>query len=223
MTRQANHLAVKVLTGVLAALFLAVNGFSLIMANGAGSGYGDAGGGERAAATSLEPGIVAAAGHFLQGCSGVQTLLSGVEQGGAAGMDFIALQQAAAGALNHIRQAGTVYRRILAMAEAAPYRPGVRARLLGFDYRAFMVKHRLNRTVFNRVAAHLSRGDITGIFKMTFTRLQEIESVLTRIHLDLCAYREPVLTDCWQLNELCAQAALLGSYTARIFHALKEK
>ncbi len=92
--------------------------------------------------------------------------------------------------------------------------------LKDFDYDAYMLENGFNKSVFDIVRHHLQVGDITGIFKKTYTNYTTIihllESVKKEVHND----KMPGLSIFWQLNETLAHTSTIGSYVARVFAAI---
>jgi hypothetical protein len=68
--------------------------------------------------------------------------------------------------------------------------------------------------------SYLSRGDITGTFKRSYYNIYNIERLLVSIQTGLSSDNLPGLPVLWQLNELCADTTLFGSYAARVFYEI---
>jgi hypothetical protein len=197
---------------------------SRISCNGSGGGYGDPNGyyapGQ---GSTIEDYITQGAGYFLQGKSYIQSFLNQMELQDVKGMDFAGLHRLTANALDQISVACIVYENLVVAAKIAPYNPVVITRLKEFDYASFIIDHRLNRAIFDKVSGYLSSGNITGVFIYNLYVLKSIRWLLFIVN----SYAEfdlmPPLGFCRKLNELCAELSLFGSYTARIFHSINEQ
>lgn len=66
----------------------------------------------------------------------------------------------------------------------------------------------------------LRRGDITSIYKRTYTRFKIIAGLLQTIKYDVSRGRVPVIDSFRRLNDAFAETSLLGSYTAQVFSAI---
>lgn len=194
-------------------------GFSRILLNGAGGGYGGSGdGGESSANNTVIEYYVAEGGVFyLAADSDAQRLLELVEMQDIQGVDFQDLQAAATDALDNINRAIESYESLVSTAEITPYNEAFIQQLKTFAYKRFAEENGLNAIVFNQVKAYLKSGDITGLFKKVKADLKSIGEMVRAIHAEISLNRLPETVKFWQLNETFAVVSLFGSYSARVF------
>lgn len=198
--------------------------YSYISCNGSGGGYGENTSGSTdkvSADSSIETYVTYSAAYYLKGQGYIKELLNRVEMQDVNGLDPLELQQTLDKAQYYMANAGFIYERLVYTAEVIPYNPEVITRLKAFDYTGFMLQYRLNQVVFKELAAYLSAGNITATFKYMLSKVKAIDGLLNTIRYELNLNRIPRLELFWQLNELCANTDLFGSYAARIFYTLK--
>jgi len=198
-----------------------MNMFSYILLNGSGKGYtsGDDDNGI-INTLSIETYVIQGAGYFLEANSCIQSILNRVELQDLKGIDYNELDQLVHRAFFNIILARMTYEQLLRLAELTPYNREFISKLKGFDYQSYMDEMGLNAVVFNQVREYLEKGDITGTFKQTHSKLVAIEGLLAAMKNEIPVDGLPGLPLLWKLNETCAETALFGSYAARIFHAI---
>ena len=212
-----NHL-LNIFLGVIILLSIGIPGFSLTCQNGAGGGTG---GGDKAAEVNpVENLVIQGAIYYLQSCSDVQAILKRVEQSAFKPVDYAEMQQVVNEALDQIKAARVTYEALLKTAAETPPNPAFILGLQNFDYQAFMTENGLIEPVFKKVEEYLSRGDVPGLLASVYVELKSIESQLQYIRKYVSIYRLPALSVFWKLNETCAAASLLGSYSTRVFYAV---
>jgi hypothetical protein len=118
---------------------------------------------------------------------------------------------------NYMQMAKDTYERLIRKAEATPYNETVLAKLRDFDYESFMEKNGFNPVLFDLVRHYLKNGDITGMFKRTYSDLTVMIDILNKIRESVSQYGLPEISLFRQLNEKQALASVFGSYAARIF------
>ncbi|MDQ1349872.1 MAG: hypothetical protein QG657_173 [Acidobacteriota bacterium] len=197
-----------------------MNVYSYIMSNGSGKGYEDVGKSAIGISSSIEAYVIQGAGYYLKAGSSIYQLLAMVELKDSQGLDLIALDKATDSAVANIEKAIETYEALIKTAEATPYNDEVQAKLKSFNYEAFAKAYGLNGVSFAEAAMFLRRGDITGIYKRTYTRLKVIASLLQTIKYDVSRCRVPLIDSFWRLNDAFAETSLLGSYTAQVFSAI---
>ncbi|MGD2093005.1 MAG: hypothetical protein PVH61_42980 [Candidatus Aminicenantes bacterium] len=190
-----------------------------ISCNGSGSGYDDPDTGEDLIknTASIDTLITEGAGYYLQGNADIQTLLNRVELQDLKGIDYLEMQRLVDSALQHITNARLTYEKLVSKAEATPYNPVVIEQLKSFDYNSFMLENRLNETIFKKAAGYLVDGDITGSFRHVLSVVRYMEFLLTVVKTEMYFNRLEIY---WQLNDLCAETTLFGSFIARVFHQI---
>jgi len=147
----------------------------------------------------------------------MQNLLNRVELQDVKGIDYLEMQRLVDSALENISKARITYEKLVSKAEATPYNPVVIEKLKAFDYDSFMLENRLNETIFKKAAGYLSNGDITGAFRHVLAAVRHMEFLLTAVKTEMDCNR---LEKYWQLNELCAENTLFGSFVARVFYQI---
>jgi len=215
-------LTLKALLVIIITAFLCMNVYSYIKNNGAGGGY--EGGGESNGEPSIcsqnndiEYFIMLGAGHYLDAKTDIQQLLKAVEWQEIQGVNYNDMQGLVDSALYHMKNAGYTYEILIGTAEVTPYNEVVQALLKGFDYDAYMLENDLNKSLLDIVRHHLQAGDITGIFKRTYTGYTKIIQLLEAVKKDLYNDKMPGLSVFWQLNETLDNTSTIGSYAARVF------
>jgi len=221
-------LILKSLLVTVITTFLCMPGYSYICGNGAGFGYGSSG--ESSGGLSIcsqnneiEYFIMLSAGYYLDAKTDIQQLLKEVEWQDIKGVNYFEMQYLVDSALFHMKNARYTYDILIGAAEATPYNEAVQALLKGFDYDAYMLENGLNQGMFDIVRHYLQAGDITGIFKRTYTGYSKIIQLLEEVKKELYYNKMPGLSIFWQLNETLDNTSTIGSYVARIFAAIQYK
>lgn len=218
------HLISMVLTGICTLLLIGMNAYPFINHNGAGGGYGDGDGSDDESICSyggtIEFYIVQGAGYFLEANMDIQSLLRQVELQDLQGFNYQEMQAVVNSALENMYNAKQTYELLIQTALRTPYNQPVIEILKDFDYESFMKENGLNRVIFEKVRGFLQKGDITGVFKHTYSRFMEIIELLDAIKQPVSHYQLPVLSIFWRLNENTSYVSLFGSYVARVFAAI---
>lgn len=203
------------------------NGFSFIACNGAGGGYdGGTGGGQGLSIQAsgnqiIEYYIMEGGGYYLEATSGIQSLLKRVEIQDIQGVCYPDLQRLSGNTLYWMQKAKESYEKLILTAEVTPYNQEVLEKLKAFDYDGLKVKYGLNGEVLAIVRGHLQEGDITGLFKRSYSDYMEMIDILKKIKSEVYLYRMPDLSLFLQLNEKQSETSLLGSYVVRVFQELR--
>lgn len=222
MIKNKGQLIAKLLTGLFL-IFLTTNGFSRIYHNGSGGAYEPPDGGEKTSTNVniIEIYVERGAGYFLKGYSDFITFLNRVELQEQNGVDYDELRQLIDSALNHIKNAKYTYHQLVGIAEVTPYNLAVISKLKNFDYDAFIEEKSLNRIIFEKeVEKYLAKGDITGIYKRTYQKLNTFEVILTSFKIEVDSNRIPGLPALWYLNESWMVALAAGQYVAGVFYEM---
>ena len=219
-------LIVKGLLVTVITAFLCMNGYSYVASNGAGSGYGgpvEGSGGSSICSQNneIEYFIMLGAGHYLDAKSDIQQLLKAVEWQDLQGVNYFEMKLVVEKALFHMKNAKYIYDILIRTAEITPYNDAVQALLKDFDYDAYMLANGLNKSLFDVVRQYLQAGDITGIFKRTYTNYTKIIQLLEAVKKDFYSNQMPGLSIFWQLNETLDSNSTFGSYVARVFAAIQ--
>jgi hypothetical protein len=191
--------------------------FGRIKFNGAGGGYDEGAGILEIGDQSIESYIIAGAGYYLDANSHIQTLLKMMELQDTPGIDYNTMQLVVENALTNMEKAKATYEKLIQKAENTPYNQAVLERLKDFDYDAFMQENSLNTVLFEAVRQKLQPGDITGIFKSTYSDFNDMIDMLDEINLAVSQNKLPGLSIFWQLNETLARSSTIGSYVVRVF------
>jgi len=223
----SRNLILKVFLVVVISIMVQINLFAYICHNGSGSGYDDGSGGSSVATSKaatiynpIENYIIAGAGYYLKGNAYIQSLLNLVELQDMNGIDAAEMILLVNNALDNITRARETFASLIDTAETTPYNPVVIELLHHFDYETFMTMNNLNPVAFKELQSYLSCGDITGTFKRSYYKIYYIEWLLVSIQTGLSSGNLPGLPVLWQLNELCADTTLFGSYAARLFYEI---
>lgn len=213
----------KVLLFVLVSIAFSVNGYSFVWHNGAGKGYGGGSGdGTNEHAIEIETYITKGAGYYLQADSEFHKVLVLVELMDSRGIDFKKMLTAVDRSLTNMQKALNSFNRMMVKAGNTPYNDAFTGKLMNFDYHRLMVAERLNKDIFDRVENFLKKGDINGLFKYSYSRLQRIHGMLKRVREELSMEILPEIAIFWDINEAFAETSLFGSYVAWVFSELQE-
>jgi hypothetical protein len=216
------HQIFMVLMVTFTAFLFVLNVYPFINHNGAGGGYDGSGEGvspgiQAVENQSIEYYIMAAGTYYLEANTRVQTLLKLVEQQEIQGINYFEMQLVVNRALNYVQMAKDTYAQLIRRAEATPYNETFLAKLRDFDYGSFMVKNSLNPVLFELVRLYLQNGDITGMFKRTYSDVTGMIELLVKIRESVSQYLLPDISLFRQLNENQAISSIFGSYAARVF------
>lgn len=211
------------ITGFFCFFLVLSHSYARIDNNGAGGGYEDGSGEDLISGESgtIEAYIVEGAGYFLKANSDIQLLLRLVELQDLQGIDFQDIQAVVNSTLENMNNLRQTYERLIQKAETTPYNQSVINVLKNFAYEAFMKENGLNGEIFEKVRGFLQTGDITGVFKYTYSRYQEIIELLNVIKQAVSGNKLPVLSIFWQLNENTSYVSYFGSYVARVFAGIR--
>ena len=211
----------KLIIAILAGMIvLTMNAYPYVYSNGSGRGYEGVGNSAIAIENPIETYVIQGAGYFLNTGTAVYQMLAMVEMQDSQGLDLIALDKATDSAITNIGKAIETYELLIKTAEATPYNDEVQAKLKSFNYEAFAKEYSLNGASFADATMFLRRGDITGLYKSTHTRLKEIAGLLHSLKNDLSNRQIPLIDSFRRLNDAFAETSLLGSYTAQVFSAI---
>jgi hypothetical protein len=216
-TNIRTNLIIAVALGVMV---LTLNVYPYIACNGSGRGYEGVGNSAIARENPIEGYVIQGASYFLNAGSAVYQLLTMVELQESQDLDINAMEKVSDNAIANIEKAIEAYELLIKTAEAAPYNDEVQVKLKSFDYDAFAKAYGLNGTAFFEVAIFLRKGDITGLYKRTYTRLKEIAGLLKTIKYDVSRGQLPLIDSFRRLNNAFAETSLFGSYTAQVFTAI---
>lgn len=225
----------KGILGIVFTLAISMNIFAYIQLNGSDEGFCDnpskpgcspTPGGFAAITEPMVPGLIdrsieQGAAAYLNAYSAYLSFLNRVEMSGEKSLDYAEAEKILVDSLQNIKTAKDVYYQLVVAAEATPYNPLALAQLAVFDYDGYMKAQGLDSYIFKKVRGYLQPGNITGAYILTYTRVKEIESMLTAIKSLLVVKTMPELQDLWKVNELFAGTLLFGQYTARVFTEIK--
>jgi hypothetical protein len=195
--------------------------FSYIFGNGSGGGYQTGEENLSGAGNEIESLVIRGAGEYLQAYAETLMFLNQFEMEPLRGIDFTVCREILAGSLSHLDQAVETYRLLIQRAEAAPYDETVLSRLRDFDYKGFMNRNGFKGIIITKVKELLLVGDITGFYKMIYTRMNQIRSLLEEVTMDVRQNKMPAVTALWQLNRMYYNTLMAGQFTAHVFNAIK--
>lgn len=213
-------LAKLIIAIVLGVITLTMNAYSLVCSNGSGQGYEGTGNGLIGISSPIEGYVIQGAGYFLNAGTSIYQLLTMVELQDCQGLDISALEKVNDSASADIKKAIETYELLIKTAEATPYNEEIQVKLKSFDYEAFAKANGLNKASLAEVAMFLKRGDITGLYKRTYTRLKTIAGLLQTIKYNVSRGQLPLIDSFRRLNNAFSETSLLGSYTAQVFAAI---
>ena len=209
----------KVLFLVFISIALSMNAYSYIWLNGAGGGYEEGDGSESTYGenVTVEDYIIEGAGYYLAANAGVQSLLNMAELKDSTGIDYYLVLKTLDRAISNMENAINTYEKLIGKAESTPYNKAVIDKLANFNYSLFTQEKGLNGVVFGKVEEYLKNGDITGMFKYTYSGLQTIFSALNRVKEDISLDKFPGTPVFWNLSDAFSETSLFGGYVARVF------
>ncbi|MCP5104455.1 MAG: hypothetical protein GY950_13800 [bacterium] len=192
--------------------------FGIVYANHTCNAYDgcDTGGGERAG-SGMAPLIVEGASYFLKSRTHMLMLLNGVELSELNGTDYTQWQAEVNAAAAYMEQAGAVYDTLIAVAGETPYNGAVIDKLKKFPYKKFRDDRGLNPSIFAGIENLLSRGDVTGVYILLKSDMDEILERLYVLKAGIDAGVFPSTAQLWRLNQDYAESLLAGQYAAEVF------
>ena len=215
-----NNLVIRLLTGCLFLFFIGLNCFGYVFANGSDEGY--PGEGEKGY-IPIEYYVRDGVGYFLKGYGDIQNFLNLYELQDKDGIDYYEWQKLAESALSNFKNADQTYDLLIKKVEGAPYNEEFISRLIIFNYTDFCNEKGLNSVIFKKCEEYLKKGDITGMYKYTYTVFTDIIDMLSNVKEDLSFNKLPELSLIWKINETCAELSLFGQYASRVFYSIKER
>jgi hypothetical protein len=221
MSRKKDQSITKVFIFVFIVFVFYVGVFPIVKANDSDGGF-DPPDGEKSN-SGIRRYVIEGAAYFLNAYSQITLFLNKIELSEIQGTDYNELQEIINRAAADMNAAKETYTTLKQIADITPYNQDVIAALADFDYQDFMEKNNLDGYVFEKVKNYLKKGDIRGIYDQSLLDTVEILNYLTTINTAVDAGKFPVLSDLWNLNQICSQSLLLGQYTSMIFHEILNK
>lgn len=215
-----NNLFFKTLIILLFILVIAIQAFPIIFANGSGGGYQTGEENLNGAANEIEALVIRGAGEYLQSYATTLMFFNQLEIQPLKGIDYASCRGILAGSISNLEQAMETYRLLIQRADSTPYNAAVLLRLRDFDYKGFMERNGFNGVIIEKARRHLMRGDITGFYKMIYTRMNRIKSLLQEINRDVCQNKMPPVITLWQLNRIYSNTLMAGQFVAKVFGTL---
>ena len=77
--------------------------------------------------------------------------------------------------------------------------------------------------IVKKVESYLKKGDITGIYKETYSTFLYILRLLNVLKEEISPDKPPELSMMWELNDVCSESSLFGSYVSRVFYAIFQR
>lgn len=227
MIKSNKQLILKIFIGIIISMVFYTMGFSCILQNGSGKGYGDDDGesgceGGKSNSAIINTYIIEGAGYYLNAHSDFLVLLNRVELSEIIGIDYSECKNLVNSALNNIKNAKETYYLLIEVAEVTPYNQLVISKLKSFDYNFYLNEHALNSVIFKDVEDYLKNGDIRGVHKRIYSDVIEIEKLLISIKDEISLDKMPELSNLWKLNENFSETLIYGEYVARVFYALQK-
>lgn len=194
--------------------------FSYIFGNGSGSGYQTVEENLSDAVNEIESLVTRGAGEYLQAYAETLLFLNRFEMEPWQGIDYAGCMDILARSLSHLDQAMEIYRLLIQKAEATPYNEGVLLRLRYFDYKGFINRNGFDGVIIVKVKELLMRGDITGFYKMIYTRMDRTRSLLEEVNMDVSQDKMPPVPALWQLNRMYSNTLMAGQFVAIVFDTI---
>jgi hypothetical protein len=212
-----NNLLFKIfLSSIFLAMFPMLV-FSYIFGNGSGSGFQTGEENLSGAANEIEALVIRGAGEYLQAYAATLMFLNQLEIQSLQGIDYANCRDILTGSTAHLDQAMETYRLLIQRAETTPYNAAVLLRLRDFDYKGIMERNGFDGVIIEKVKGQLMRGDITGFYKMIYTRMNRAKALLQEINTDVCQNKMPPVITLWQLNRMYSNTLMAGQFVAIVF------
>lgn len=164
--------------------------------------------------------VVEGAGYYLQSYSDMLLLLNRVEMSGTHGLNYEEAQTIINSAIEQLERAKTAYFGLKTLAAVTPYNPEVINLLVTFDYKSFQEEKGLNPSIFARVEAFLSKGDVTGVYDQLYEDVNAILGKLYNVKNSLDKNGFPVLEELWRINQLFSDSISFGQDIAEVFYGI---
>jgi len=215
-----NNLILKTLIILLFLSIIAIYSFPRIFGNGSGSGFETGEDNLGVAPNEIEALVIRGAGEYLQAYAQTLMFLNRLEMQPLQGIDYPGCRDILAGSISHLDQAMETYRLLIQRTEATPYNAVVLLRLRDFDYSGFINKNGFGGVIIEKVKEQLMRGDITGFYKMIYSRMERTRSLLEKVNKDVSQNRMPPVIKLWQLNRMFSNTLMAGQFAAMVFDTL---
>lgn len=157
--------------------------------------------------------VIAGSAAFLGSYSDAMAMLRVVEEGAAAPLNGVALQEYTASALKKLEESRAHYAESIALAEKAGYMEVNRRKLQEFRYERTAAEWKMLAECAETARQYLQAGDVLGTYRHN---LANIDGLLQRLQVILAQLRadgKPELSQYWQLLQGYAEAALFGNYS----------
>ncbi|MGD2093092.1 MAG: hypothetical protein PVH61_43425 [Candidatus Aminicenantes bacterium] len=215
-----NNVFFKTLIILLFVPVIAIQSFPIIFANGSGGGYQTGEENLNGAANGMEALVIRGANEYLQAYADTLVFLRQMEMQPLQGIDYAGCRDILAGSLSHLDRAMETYRLLIRQAEATPYNTAVLMRLKDFDYKGFMERNGFDGVIIEKVKAQLLEGDITGFYRMIYSRMDQTRSLIAKVTGDVSQDKLPPVITLWQLNRMYFNTLRAGQFVAMVFDTI---
>jgi hypothetical protein len=212
-----NNVFFKTLIILLFVPVIAIQSFPIIFANGSGGGYQTGEENLNGAANGMEALVIRGANEYLQAYADTLVFLRQMEMQPLQGIDYAGCRDILTGSLSHLHRAMETYRLLIRQAEATPYNTAVLMRLRDFDYKGFMERNGFDGVIIEKVKAQLLGGDITGFYRMIYSRMDQTRSLIAKVTGDVSQNKLPPVITLWQLNRMYYNTLRAGQFVAMVF------
>jgi hypothetical protein len=225
MNRDKNYIFFKIVLFVVLSIFLSMNENAVIRSNGSGGTYSDTTDGDspdkRLADTfNIENIVIEVAGYSLKANATLQKMLYIVEMQGIEGLSGDEFGFELDNTIQAMKEAVSTYYSLIRIAEVTPYNPVVIKKLQNFDYYGYYWRNDLNYSIFRVVSNYLRIGNVTGIYRRSKDKMQDILDLLVFFRDELREGRQTKMSDLRKVNEKMSEEAIFGSYIAGVFEAI---
>jgi hypothetical protein len=225
MNRDKSYIIFKIAVVLLFSIFFSVQGFALIEGNGSGGAYGDSANGDStgkrlADAYNIENIVIEVAGYSLKAKASLNKMLYIVETQGVAVLSGDEFAFELDNTIQAMKEAVSTYYSLIRVAEVTPYNPVVIKKLQNFDYYGYYWRNDLNYSIFRVVSNYLRIGNVTGIYRRSKEKMQNILDLLVFFRDELGEERQVKMSDLRKVNEKMSEEAIFGSYIAGVFEAI---
>ena len=164
--------------------------------------------------------IIDGAGYFLKSNSNYIMLLNGVEVSELYGADTPQWQTAFYGAWENMEKASATYEALISTARETPYNPAVLEKLTTFDFKTFVKAKKLNTAIFSRIEGFLKKGNVTGVYVLLKSDMDNILLRLKSLKAVIDAGGTPGISQLLELNQVYCYSMLTGQYLSQVFKAI---
>ena len=124
------------------------------------------------------------------------------------------------GKRENMEKASATYEALISTARETPYNPAVLEKLTTFDFKTFVKAKKLNTAIFSRIEGFLKKGNVTGVYVLLKSDMDNILLRLKSLKAVIDAGGTPGISQLLELNQVYCYSMLTGQYLSQVFKAI---